>query len=56
MPENATVFVGMSPITGKPVHLAFGEGRLTSDASPLLASPEIISPSGTNASAVGIAT
>jgi hypothetical protein len=36
MAENAPFLPGLSPVSGKPVHLAFDGGRLTSDAGVVL--------------------
>ena len=36
MAEDALFLPGLSPVAGKPVHLAFDGGRLTSDAGVLL--------------------
>jgi hypothetical protein len=36
MAENALFLPGLSPVAGKPVHVAFDGGRLTSDAGVLL--------------------
>ena len=36
MPKNAPVRPGLSPVGGKPVHVAFDGGRLTSDAGVLV--------------------
>ena len=36
MAENAPFLPGLSPVSGKPVHLAFDGGRLTSDAGVLV--------------------
>ena len=36
MAEHAPVLPGLSPVGGKPVHLAFDAGRLTSDAGVLV--------------------
>ncbi|MGH7185434.1 MAG: transposase [Pseudomonadota bacterium] len=36
MAENAPALPGLSPVCGKPVHLAFDGGRLTSDAGVLV--------------------
>jgi hypothetical protein len=36
MAENAPFLPGLSPVMGKPVHLAFDGGRLTSDAGVLV--------------------
>ena len=36
MAEDAPFFPGLSPVSGKPVHVAFDGGRLTSDAGVLL--------------------
>lgn len=36
MAENASFLPGLSPVRGKPVHVAFDGGRLTSDAGVLL--------------------
>ena len=36
MAENAPLFPGLSPVGGKPVHVAFDGGRLTSDAGVLV--------------------
>jgi hypothetical protein len=36
MTENAPFLPGLSPVSGKPVHVAFDGGRLTSDAGVLL--------------------
>lgn len=36
MTENAPFLPGLSPVAGKPVHVAFDGGRLTSDAGMLL--------------------
>ena len=36
MAENAPFLPGLSPVRGKPVHLTFDGGRLTSDAGVLL--------------------
>ena len=36
MAENAPFLPGLSPVGGKPVHVAFDGGRLTSDAGVLL--------------------
>jgi hypothetical protein len=36
MAENAPFLRGLSPVSGKPVHLAFDGGRLTSDAGVVL--------------------
>lgn len=38
MAENAPFLPGLSPVSGKPVHLAFDGGRLTSDAGVLVLS------------------
>jgi hypothetical protein len=35
MVEDAPFLPGLSPVAGKPVHLAFDGGRLTSDAGVL---------------------
>ena len=36
MAENAPVLPGLSPVGGKPIHVAFDAGRLTSDAGVLV--------------------
>ena len=36
MAENAPFLPGLSPVDGKPVHITFDAGRLTSDAGVLL--------------------
>jgi hypothetical protein len=36
MAQDAPLFPGLSPVSGKPVHLAFDGGRLTSDAGVLV--------------------
>ena len=36
MAEDAPFLPGLSPVSGKPVHLAFDGGRLTSDAGVLV--------------------
>jgi hypothetical protein len=36
MAENAPFLPGLSPVSGKPVHLAFDGGRLTSDGAVLV--------------------
>ena len=36
MAEDAPFLPGLSPVMGKPVHLAFDGGRLTSDAGVLM--------------------
>ena len=36
MAENAPLLPGLSPVGGKPVHVAFDGGRLTSDAGVLV--------------------
>jgi hypothetical protein len=36
MAKDAPLFPGLSPVSGKPVHLAFDGGRLTSDAGVLV--------------------
>jgi len=36
MAENSPILPGLSPVIGKPVHVAFDGGRLTSDAGVLV--------------------